>query len=70
MAEKKFPVVDGDPKEEPPEKSDDVVWMACRGGRNCEGKHARLVRRWKNEGGGSSIRYICLTCNRPFHVNF
>lgn len=47
---------------------DEVVWVACRGSKTCEGKRAKVLLK-KNEGvGGTWIQYQCLTCRRPFSI--
>ena len=60
-----------DPKLSPHFKEgDNPVWIACRATPDCEGKYA--AQRISGErnleaGGGSWLRYQCLTCGRPFH---
>lgn len=54
----------------------DVVWMACRAASGCEGKQATINLKFDQtrQGGlslqGRSIRYVCETCKRPFHINY
>ena len=52
-------------------EGDNPVWIACRATPDCEGKYA--AQRISGErnleaGGGSWLRYQCLTCGRPFHI--
>ena len=51
-------------------KAGDVVWVACRGaGERCEGTQAKIVFIRPLPAGGRVFRYVCLTCNHPFHVS-
>lgn len=52
----------------PENEAPKVVWIACRATPKCEGKQAVVVRKVAREGGGSSTRFQCKTCGRPFHV--
>jgi hypothetical protein len=69
MNERKFPVVKADPQTKVTE-DEGVVWMSCRASEKCEGTHAKIARKWKGESGGAAVRYVCTTCNKPFHINF
>lgn len=52
-------------------KAGQIVWVACRATPDCEGKSARIEILFpQSESGGRTTRYICLTCNRPFHITF
>lgn len=44
------------------------VWVSCRATNGCEGKKAWVTIHQKNPGGGSTTRYKCCTCNRPFFI--
>lgn len=50
--------------------NDEIVWVACRGGKACEGRQAKVLLK-KNEGlGGTWIQYQCTTCKRTFGIRF
>ena len=67
----KYPIQNGDPKTQTAAGTDkDIVWMKCRASERCEGNYAKISRQWKGNSGGSAVRYVCQTCNTPFHVNF
>jgi hypothetical protein len=53
-------------------KKEEIHWIACRASSNCEGQQAVIVFKRKAPGlnSGTSIRYRCLTCGRPFHITF
>ena len=68
---------------EPPKDTEEgeVVWMSCRAkGVECDGQQAMKVyvkkqpftnrRGTVNPGGGTSVRYKCTTCERPWHITF
>jgi hypothetical protein len=44
----------------------EIVWVSCRGKKSCDGKQARVLLKQKLGMGGTVIRYVCTTCNRPF----
>jgi hypothetical protein len=44
------------------------VWFACRAKSGCPGKQARLLLQVKKPGGGSMLRYRCLTCKQTFSI--
>jgi len=47
----------------------DIVWVACRGsGERCEGTQAKIIFIHRLPTGGRAFRYVCQTCNHPFHV--
>lgn len=54
-----------------PQKSEpeEIVWIACRATKGCEGKQAVVVFRKKTGAGGHAARYRCLSCNGSFHIN-
>jgi len=48
-----------------------VVWMTCRAGTGCEGNQAFIAMIWRRtilQGGGSTYRYQCTTCNGVWSV--
>jgi len=47
---------------------DKIVWVSCRGKRDCPGKQAKIVMKMRLPQGGISIRYRCQTCNKVFYV--
>lgn len=48
-----------------------IVWMSCRATPNCEGKNAKIELLFPPAGfGGTTTRYVCQTCKRPFHITF
>ena len=49
----------------PPETGPEV-WFSCRAKEGCPGKTARLILRVKQPGGGSLLRYRCLTCKLTY----
>lgn len=61
MSQQQKPVI-------PPKKT---IWMKCRAGGACEGNQAYCSMVFKKgllQGGGTSRRYRCLTCNGSFVV--
>lgn len=48
------------------------VWVACRATPGCEGKQAVVVFTRNTNSiadlSGTTTRYRCLKCNRPFHI--
>jgi ribosomal protein L44E len=52
------------PKPEPK-----IVWVNCRATLGCGGTQALIVHRFKKPGGGKSIRYKCMKCNRNYHIS-
>lgn len=70
------------PPEEPPKKkpirenrpvpkvqeTGPEVWFACRAKPGCPGKQSRLLLQVKKPGGGSLLRYRCLTCKLTFSI--
>ena len=60
-------IVKEDKSVETPER----VWFACRAGGGCEGKWATVNMKFPQDSqGGRTIRYVCETCKRPFHVRY
>ena len=61
------------PSESPHLKEgDEPVWMTCRANEACGGKYAVQVmggERGLQAGGGSWLRYRCLTCGGAFHIS-
>lgn len=56
-----------------PGDQEKTYYMACRATPGCEGREVKLIFEHKKEfalGGyaGATRRYLCTTCNRPFHV--
>ena len=48
-----------------------IVWISCRATPNCEGKNAKIELLFPPAGlGGTTTRYVCQTCKRPFHITF
>ena len=45
-----------------------VVWFNCRAKNDCTGRQARLLLRISKPGGGSLLRYRCLTCKQVFSL--
>jgi hypothetical protein len=67
-------------QQQPTQPEKKIVWIACRATEGCTGNQAEIVFARVNQSslpgggfvpvmGGKSIRYRCLTCNRPFHVS-
>jgi len=53
---------------QPPKK---VIWMKCRAAEHCEGNQAYVSLIQKHaltQGGGTSYRYRCTTCNGVWHL--
>jgi len=53
---------------QPPKK---IVWMTCRAAEHCEGKQAYatlIFRKTIMQGGGTTTRYRCTTCNGSFSI--
>ena len=49
----------------------EVVWMKCRHSENCTGNHAYVSLMQAHslvQGGGTSYRYRCTTCNGAWHI--
>jgi len=52
-------------------KEGDIVFMPCRGTPGCEGRRAKVVMFMPiNIFSGRTTRYLCLTCNRHFHITY
>jgi hypothetical protein len=56
---------------------DETVKISCRAGsskdgieRVCSGTEAQVLVKQKIGTGGRRITYKCLTCQRPFQINF
>jgi len=61
MSEQNKPVV---PKKE-------IVWMSCRAGTGCAGNQAYVSLIFRHplvQGGGTTYRYRCTTCNGIWNV--
>jgi len=71
------------PIEKPPEKTTDPsespylkdgdkpLWISCRATQGCEGNYAVQTISGEiglDNGGGSWLRYRCLTCGGSFHI--
>ena len=44
------------------------VWIACTATLNCPGTQAIKKITFNKIGVGRTYRYVCLTCERPFHI--
>lgn len=64
-------MVQGDgPTGKAPQQGDEV-WMSCRATEGCKGTKAKIVfmqRLPLQAGGGTALRYKCLTCGGAFHI--
>jgi hypothetical protein len=49
-------------------QTDKQFWIACRASMSCTGRQAQLKMKFRLPTGGISIRYKCLSCNKPFHI--
>ena len=45
-----------------------TIWIKCRASEKCPGTQAEIKMRFSLPTGGTSIRYKCLTCDKPFHI--
>lgn len=63
----KKPIKKNRPVAPKPEEGPEV-WFPCRAKEDCPGRQSRLLLRVKNPGGGSVLRYRCLTCKRVFSI--
>ena len=49
-------------REQPP------IWFACRATPGCPGQQARIRFKRRLAEGQIQTRYICTTCEKPFHL--
>lgn len=59
------------PQNKPIAPPKEIVWMSCRVGGSCEGRQAYISLMQRNSlmnGGGTSYRYRCTTCNGVWHI--
>lgn len=46
----------------------EIVWVSCRGNKNCEGKQSKLISVRSIGAGSKVLRYRCTSCYRPFQI--
>ncbi len=65
----KKPIKKNRPAPPPKPEEGPEVWFPCRAKEDCPGKQSRLILQSKKPGGGSLLRYRCLTCKRVFSLS-
>jgi len=64
-------MTDQNKQNKPIQPPKEIVWMKCRAGTACEGNQAYISLMQKNplmQGGGTSYRYRCMSCNGVWHL--
>lgn len=59
------------PQNKPIVPPKEIVWMKCRVSEACPGNQAYISLMQRNsilQGGGTSYRYRCTTCNGVWHI--
>lgn len=69
VSPKKNPIKKNRPPPPKPIEEGPEVWFPCRAKQDCPGKHSRLILKIKTPGGGSLLRYRCLTCKKIFSLS-
>jgi hypothetical protein len=67
-AKVKKPFKENRPVPPAPAETGPEVWFNCRAKNDCTGRQARLLLRISKPGGGSLLRYRCLTCKQVFSL--